>query len=48
MEEAAEEEEAVEEGSNVSLHRHCPKGPGRRRQRRCSGRQPKLLRQSTY
>ena len=46
MEEAEEEEEAVEEGSNASLRRHCPKGPGRRRQRRCSQRQPKLLRQA--
>ena len=40
------EEEAEEAGSSASPRRHCPKGPGRRRQRRCSQRQPKLLRQA--
>jgi hypothetical protein len=40
------EEEEEEAGSSASPRRHCPKGPGRRRQRRCSQRQPKLLRQA--
>jgi hypothetical protein len=40
------EEEEEEAGSSASPRRHYSKGPGRRRQRRCSQRQPKLLRQA--
>ena len=41
-------EEAEEAGSNTCPRRHSNKGSGSRRQKRCSGSQPKLLRQSTY
>lgn len=37
------EEVEEEVGSNASLRRHSHKGRGRRRQSRCSQRQPKLL-----